>query len=208
MQVQDVYATRRWTEAHAGEVYAAGGNVVEVDDASLARLSSLATPNNVLAVFSKPWFEEPETYSDRLSLVIDGLQDPGNLGTIIRCADWFGIRNIICSATCADAFNSKVIQATMGSITRVHVTVEQDLSAFLELNDDVPVIAAALEGDSIYDQPPAARGFLLIGNESRGISEGLLERATHRITIPRTGAAESLNAAVATAILLSHLSRP
>ncbi len=211
LQVQDVFATETWAEKLERAVRDGGGTMTEVGDQALKRLSSLTTANGVVAVFSMPnlpsWPPDDETAA--LSLILDTIQDPGNMGTIIRCADWFGVRNIICSASCADAFNSKVIQATMGSITRVRVYYEDDLAGFLdEHRGDKLVMAAALDGESVHHVKPATTGdFLIIGNEARGISEGLLARADKVVTIPRLGQAESLNAGVATGILLSHLTQ-
>jgi TrmH family RNA methyltransferase len=213
VQVQDVFATAAWAETHAYAVYAAGGNVIEVDDAMLHRLSSLSTANQVIAVFTKPLFPDTEGHGSGFSLVLDGIQDPGNLGTIVRCADWFGVRRIICGPGTADAFNPKVIQSTMGSITRVPVRYEADLGLVLEelttgsAGEAYPVFAATLGGTSIFEVQPVVDGSLVIGNESRGISEALLAHTTREVTIPRRGAAESLNAAMATGIILSHLVR-
>jgi RNA methyltransferase, TrmH family len=143
----------------------------------------------------------------------DGIQDPGNLGTIIRCADWFGVDQLICSRDSADIFNPKTVQSTMGSIARVNVYYE-DLHQLLmqnfhskssNFNSYVKVYAATLNGTDIKRIKPLTEGVMIIGNESKGISESLLALVDERITIPRYGKAESLNAAVATGIILSHL---
>ncbi|HVU58366.1 MAG TPA: RNA methyltransferase [Puia sp.] len=175
----------------------------EVKDGELERISSLSTPNQVLAVFKKPVFAEPR-FDDGISLVLDGIQDPGNLGTIVRIADWFGVSRVICTPDSADIFNPKATQSTMGSITRVQV-LYKDPMALMARHPDLPVYTAVLEGKSIYEQPAVRKGWIVIGNESKGIRDELLQRATHPITIPRIGRAESLNAAVATGIILSHL---
>ena len=138
--------------------------------------------------------------------MLDGIQDPGNLGTIVRCADWFGVTTIICSMDCVDVFNSKVVQSTMGSICRVHV-IYDDLTTFIGQHSTVDVYAATLEGKDISNHPRIEKGIILIGNESKGIRPELLAIVKHHITIPRRGNAESLNAAVATGIVLSHLVR-
>jgi TrmH family RNA methyltransferase len=181
----------------------AGIPFIEVKESELERLSSLSTPNQVLAVFRKPVFTT-DGFDDRVNLVLDGIQDPGNLGTIVRIADWFGISQVVCSRDSADVFSPKATQSTMGSISRVHVIYE-DPVALMEKYPHLPVYAALLEGRSVYEQGRISRGWVVIGNESKGIREQLLQRATHPITIPRTGQAESLNAAVATGIILSHL---
>jgi len=176
---------------------------IEVKDSELERLSSLSTPNQVLAVFKKPVFPAPDP-GKGITLVLDGIQDPGNLGTIIRIADWFGVRQVICSRDCADIFSPKAAQSTMGSISRVQALYD-DPAVLLARYPNTPVYAAVLEGKSIYHQSRIAEGWIVIGNESKGIRGELLQRATHPITIPRIGEAESLNAAVATGIILSHL---
>ena len=181
----------------------AGIPFIEVRESELQRVSFLSTPNQVLAVFRKPVFEQAR-FEDSVSLVLDGIQDPGNLGTIVRIADWFGIRNLVCTPDSADVFNPKAIQSTMGSIGRVQV-LYKDPVALMDRYPDLPVYTAVLEGESIYKQPTIPKGWIVIGNESKGIRGELLQRATHPITIPRIGQAESLNAAVATGIILSHL---
>jgi len=176
---------------------------IEVKESELQRVSSLSTPNQVLAVFRKPVFPEPR-FEDGVSLVLDGIQDPGNLGTIVRIADWFGIRRLVCTPDSADVFNPKATQSTMGSISRVQVLYEDPI-ALMDRYPDLNVYTAVLEGKSIYEQPAVRDGWIVIGNESKGVREDLLGRATHPVTIPRIGQAESLNAAVATGIILSHL---
>ncbi|HVV07495.1 MAG TPA: RNA methyltransferase [Puia sp.] len=181
----------------------AGIPFIEVRESELQRVSFLSTPNQVLAVFRKPVFAEPR-FEDGVSLVLDGIQDPGNLGTIVRIADWFGIRRLVCTPDSADVFNPKTIQSTMGSIGRVQVIYEEPI-ALMDRFPELPVYAAVLEGKNIYEQAAVRKGWIIIGNESRGIRGELLRRATHPVTIPRIGRAESLNAAVATGIILSHL---
>jgi len=176
---------------------------IEVKESELQRVSSLSTPNQVLAVFRKPVFPEPR-FEDGVSLVLDGIQDPGNLGTIVRIADWFGIRRLVCTPDSADVFNPKATQSTMGSISRVQVLYEDPI-ALMDRYPDLNVYTAVLEGKSIYEQPAVRDGWIVIGNESKGVREDLLGRATHPVTIPRIGQAESLNAAVAAGIILSHL---
>jgi TrmH family RNA methyltransferase len=136
-------------------------------------------------------------------LYLDTIQDPGNLGTIIRIADWFGIRDIVCSSGCVDQYNPKVVQATMASIARVNVYEDKDDRWLFEQN--IPIYAAALHGNDLYSFEKTSRGILVIGNESKGIRSEFLQLTTNLVTIPRRGEAESLNAAVATGILLSHL---
>ncbi|MEO8412762.1 MAG: RNA methyltransferase [Ginsengibacter sp.] len=179
-------------------------NIYEIDEASLQKISFLKTPNKVLAVFEKRLHESLPPIEHKLSLMLDDIQDPGNLGTIIRIADWFGVENIICSENCVDCYNPKVVQATMGSLARINVSYTS-LISFIEKNNKVRVYAAALSGVPVFDLLEINEGIVLIGNESKGIREELLHLAVQKITIPRFGRAESLNAAVATGIILSHL---
>jgi TrmH family RNA methyltransferase len=175
----------------------------EIKEGELEKISSLSTPNQVLAVFKKPVFPAPD-HGHGITLVLDGVQDPGNLGTIVRIADWFGISQLLCTRDSADVFSPKATQSTMGSISRVQVKYD-DPVALMDRYPGLPVYAAVLEGKSIHEQQPVKKGWIVIGNESKGIREALLQRATHPVTIPRIGQAESLNAAVATGIILSHL---
>lgn len=181
-----------------------GSMITAVDEAELQRISFLTTANQVLGIFKKPAFP-PVAIKGRISLVLDGIQDPGNMGTIIRIADWFGLQQIICSEDSADAFNPKVVQSTMGSIGRVQV-LYRPLKSFFAENPALPVYATVLEGKDLFALDRLSEGLVIIGNESRGISEELLQELRYeRITIPRKGKAESLNAAVAAGIILSHL---
>ena len=180
------------------------GNIYEIDEISLEKISLLKTPNEVVAVFDKRSREKIPSIENKLTLMLDDIQDPGNLGTIIRIADWFGVENIICSYHCVDCYNPKVVQATMGSLVRVDV-LYTSLFSFLDVNKNISIYAATLSGTSLPEFNKVNEGILLIGNESMGINEELLKRATEKITIPKYGHAESLNAAVATGIILSHL---
>ena len=180
--------------------------IVEVKESELERLSSMTTPNQVVAVFARPVFPAPDP-ANSLSLVLDGIQDPGNMGTIVRIADWFGIPQVIASRDSADVFSAKAVQSTMGSIARVQVLYE-DLPDYLGRFSGLPVYAAVLGGTSLYELPRMERGMIVIGNESKGIREEVRAAAGKGVTIPRIGSAESLNAAVAAGIILSHLTSP
>jgi len=179
------------------------GPLQEVLPHELEKMSALHTPNQVLAVFEK-LAPAPVIVAGNISLVLDDIQDPGNMGTIIRIADWFGVKNIICSMHSADIYNPKVVQSTMGSLGRINI-IYDNLNDWLTQNGIVPIYAAALNGKNLLQSQKLQEGILIIGNESKGISEGLLQLATEIITIPKVGVAESLNAAVATGIILSHL---
>jgi TrmH family RNA methyltransferase len=194
-----VYALSEWVNPAPRRT-----EVTEVSAAELERLSALTTPNKVVAVFEKPEFPAP-IFDKGIFLALDGIQDPGNLGTIVRLADWFGISVVVASSDSADVFNAKTVQSTMGSIARVQVIYEEPGAVIR--SSGLPVYAALLDGERLYDIGPVDKGWVLIGNESRGIRPELQQLATRRVTIPRVGQAESLNAAVATGIILSHLVR-
>jgi RNA methyltransferase, TrmH family len=186
--------------------------ITEIDEIMLQRLSFLSTPNKVIGLFRMP-IRPLLSLSNKVSLMADGIQDPGNLGTIIRCADWFGVDQLICSRDSADIFNPKTVQSTMGSIARVNVYYEDLHQLLMENfhtkrnhnNSYVKVYAATLYGTDIKKIKPLTEGVIIIGNESKGIRESLLALADEKITISRYGKAESLNAAVATGIILSHV---
>lgn len=205
LQVTALYALQDWVTANSILLQQLSPEVVVtiIDDISLAKISQLSTPNKVVAVVTQqPLLKVVDT--QQLSLVLDTIQDPGNLGTIIRIADWFGIKQLVCSHECADRYNPKVVQSTMGSIARVgfHYT---DLPTFLHAQQDTRIYAAALDGMEVHKLGKLSTGFLVIGNESKGISPQVMDLVTVRVTIPRIGMAESLNAAIATGIILSHV---
>ena len=179
--------------------------VTEVTEAELERISQLQTPNQVLIIARQFPDAELNEITNEWILALDTIQDPGNMGTIIRIADWFGIRKIALSEGCADVCNPKVVQASMGSILRIRVK-EVDLPGYLS-SVQVPVLAAALGGTDVSDYVFPEAGILVIGNEGKGISAEVMKHVTQQISIPSFGAAESLNAAVATGILLWELKR-
>ncbi len=178
--------------------------IFEVESARLQPLSLLKTSNKVLGVFKQITNANDPELSGKISIMLDDLQDPGNMGTIIRIADWFGIDQIICSQNSVECYNPKVVQSTMGSLARVNIFYT-DLLPFIKKNIEIPLYSAALEGKSVFEVGKLTEGIIVIGNESKGINKELLKLSTHRITIPRFGYAESLNAAVATGIILSHV---
>lgn len=193
----------------------------EIKENELERISSLTKANEVLAVCEVPKYElNSEDLKGKLTLVLDDIKDPGNLGTIIRIADWFGIENIVCSSETVDAFNSKVVQATMGSIARIkvhYVSLKEFIPQVVTLSGvegKVPVYGALLEGKNIYTEKLSSEGLIVIGNESRGISDEVQKLITDKISIPSfshykesSGEAESLNAAIATSIICSEFRR-
>ncbi|OLY93105.1 RNA methyltransferase, TrmH family [Cnuella takakiae] len=199
-QIEAIYALPAWAEANATQFQ--GLPLTIVDERMLQRLSNLQTPNQVLAIMRQFPSQAPNDIEGWV-LYLDTIQDPGNMGTIIRLADWFAISHIVCTPGCADPYNNKVVQSTMASLARVNIWVDKTGSWIGE--QQLPVWAAALNGQSLYEVAVPSTGILMIGNESKGLGPGLMERATQKITIPRKGKAESLNAAVATGIILSHL---
>lgn len=181
--------------------------VTEVTASELKKISFLATPNVALALFNLPQ-PKPINY-DALILGLDDIQDPGNLGTIIRLCDWFGIHDILCNLKTVDCYNPKVVQASMGSLSRVNVTYV-DLENFITKSGINPVYGTFMNGDSIYDTNLESKGLIVMGNEANGISdkiEGLVKR---KISIPQfsnSGKTESLNVATASAIIISEFMR-
>lgn len=180
-------------------------NFLEITEKELAAISSLKTPNKFLAIAKQK--KKAFISFDQLSVALDNVQDPGNLGTIIRIADWFGIKNVICSMNSVDVYNPKVVQATMGSLFRVNVVYE-NLENLFNQHKDLKVYGAVLDGESVYKSGiEKSKSVLLMGNESNGISENLQSFITNKISIPGHGKAESLNVATATAILCSEYRR-
>lgn len=203
--VRHIYALPEWMDENKTLLKSLQEEqLIVINQADLERISLMHTPNQVLAVVQQFGQASPVDCKNQLVLALDNIQDPGNMGTIIRIADWFGISHIICSEECADRYNPKVVQSTMGSIMRVNLSYE-NLSNFLAQQKDCNVFAAALEGTPVHQISKGQKGILLIGNESKGISDALMKVSNKKITIPKIGTAESLNAAVATGIILSHL---
>ena len=183
-----------------------------VTDDELHRISFLQHPQEVLAIFHIPTPPQPSDTRPQISaisLALDGVQDPGNVGTIIRIADWFGITQIFCSPDTADVYNPKVVQATMGSLAHVSITYCDLMPLLREAN--VPVYGTLLDGQDIYQQPLSAEGIIVMGNEGNGISPEVRQLVTNKLLIPNfnnnTETAESLNVAIATAITCSEFRR-
>jgi TrmH family RNA methyltransferase len=205
-QPKALYATSAW-EGVSGMT---GSGMVQVSAEELQRLSFLQHPQQVLAVFPMPENREmPPLKQGRLYLALDGVQDPGNLGTIIRIADWFGIDAIYCSLDTADVWNPKVVQATMGSIARVSLYYT-DLPQMLK-SAEVPVYGTLLDGEDIYSQSLSSDGIIVMGNEGNGLSAPVRELVDRKLLIPSFNSspdmAESLNVAIATAITCSEFRR-
>ena len=201
LNLHSLYTTEDIFDAEADKI-------VEISEVELKKISNLATPQVALALFEIPETQEPEI--EGLMLALDEVQDPGNLGTIIRMCDWFGIRNLICSEGTVDCYNAKVVQATMGSIARVNIHYTS-LPEFLK---NAPIgtniYGAFLEGENVYTQNLASEGILVMGNEANGITPAVASLISQKLLIPQFGEkqeTESLNVATATAVLLSEFSR-
>lgn len=180
--------------------------LTHITENELKKISSLATPQVALALFEIP--KQKPVNNSGLIVALDAVRDPGNLGTIIRLCDWFGVKNLVCSDTTVDCFNPKVVQATMGSITRVDISYV-DLEAFLKTSK-LQSFGTFMDGDNVYEKELPQNGILILGNEANGISPTVESIVNHKISIPRFGnlqATESLNVATATAILLSEFCR-
>ena len=179
---------------------------IEVSEQELKKISSLKTPNKVIALFKIP--VEKNSSPSGLIVALDAINDPGNLGTIIRLCDWFGIDQLLCSKETVDCYNTKVVQSSMGSLTRVAISYI-DLKEYL-LSVSIPIFIADMDGDNIYEMKPPTSAVLVMGNEANGISNSIKQIVSTKITIPRYGNSqltESLNVATATAILLSEFRR-
>ena len=204
MRPKRLIATNEWINNKQTD----GIEIDIVTEEELARLSFLQHPQQVLAVFPILSNKQSEDYTKelkgKLTLALDSVQDPGNLGTIIRIADWFGIETIICSHETADVYNPKVVQATMGSIARVKVIYTDLQKTLKHLSESLPIYGTFLNGDNIYKSNLSNDGVIVMGNEGRGISKEVAKVITNRILIPNypegRKCADSLNVAIATAI--------
>ncbi|SDP97797.1 RNA methyltransferase, TrmH family [Mucilaginibacter sp. OK268] len=182
-------------------------NFQEISLNEVQKISSLKTPQEVIGLVKIPIWPvlNYKALEKKFSLVLDSVQDPGNMGTIIRTADWFGIQDIICSEDTVDVYNPKVVQATMGSLARVNVHYADLLTVLPQIK--LPIFGAMLNGENMYNTHFGTEGLLVMGNEGNGISAPVEQLITSAVTIPRAGNAESLNVAIATAILCSEIKR-
>ena len=212
MRARLIVATQEWMSCNESECH--GAEIIEVSVDEITQVSYLQTPQDVLAVFNMPDRNDTDNCEvpiGKLSLALDGVQNPGNLGTIIRIADWFGITEIFCSNDTADAFNPKVVQATMGSIARVSIRYVNLSEMLSTLPDGFPVYGTFLDGEDIYQQTSSDEGLIIMGNEGNGISHEVGRLINRRLLIPNFSTsedrAESLNVAIATAITCSEFRR-
>jgi TrmH family RNA methyltransferase len=210
--IQAIYATAYWNQKNRTTIQAKGlaNRTIEISEDDLERISLLSTPNQVYSLVKIPQ-EETLKQQKGLTIVLDGIKDPGNLGTIIRLADWYAIENIICSEHCVDVYNPKTVQSTMGSIFRVKVKY-LNLQEYLQsLPSNHAIYGSIVEGgENIYTKQLQENSHLIIGSESHGISPEIQQYVNHKITIPRfrtDNKPESLNASIATAIMISEIKR-
>ena len=205
LRIRNIYTTR-------DDV--AGKDVVRIEKREMERISQLNTASDILAVVEQPRYTlKLSDLRSKLTLALDGVQNPGNMGTIVRLADWFGIENIICSRECADLYNPKVVQATMGALLRVKVHYVDNLSWLLSeaRTEGLAIYGTLLDGNNIYHEKLTSEGIIVMGNEGRGLSDECRNTLTHKLFIPPYPAdaptSESLNVAMATGIILSEFRR-
>jgi TrmH family RNA methyltransferase len=203
-KVHTVFAVDSWPLA----VHIKKANLITVSEEELRKISTLENPKEVVAVVEIPNYQSFRIDNDLqgLTIVCDNLNDPGNAGTIIRIADWFGIKQVFFSENSVDIYNPKVVNAAKGSLFRVNC-IYTNLRQLFAANSSVPVYGTVLDGQNIYEADLPTKAFILIGNEANGIGEDLFPFMTHHISIPKFGKAESLNAGVATGIVVSEFMR-
>lgn len=204
--IQYIVALPEWIHAnHKNIAKHPEAQLCEADADILSTISSFATPNQVVLVVYMPTVSAAPATNEWI-LALDNIQDPGNMGTLIRIADWFGFGGIVCSKGCVDVYNPKVVQSAMGGHLRVP-TYQLDICEYLQACNR-PVIVTSLQGSNIYQAHKPTSGVLVIGNESKGVSQEVMALATQQIMIPRWGGAESLNAAVSAGIVAAWLRQP
>lgn len=204
-KIRQIYTTRQDIK---------GSNVTLVERRDMERISMLKTPSDCLAIVEQPRHKlSNEALTSSLMLALDGVQNPGNMGTIVRLADWFGVENILCSKECADIYNPKVVQATMGALLRVRVHYVDNLAKILSeaASSGMPIYGTLLDGNNIYSEKLSNRGIIVMGNEGQGVTEECRKTLTHKLFIPPYPAdrptSESLNVAMATGIILAEFRR-
>lgn len=215
-EIESIIYTAKWKEKNTSFPIMKEIEQIEVSENELSRISNLKTPPGVIALAKIPnsYFQKSYSLESNIILGLLDIQDPGNLGTVIRTADWFGIKHILCSSNTADAYNPKVVQSTMGAIFRVNIVyldLREEIEAIRQTHPRIPVLAAVLDGENLYKTSFDDKGILLMGNESKGLSKEIVKLATHKVFIPRlgnlSGKSESLNVSVATSIILSEIKR-
>jgi TrmH family RNA methyltransferase len=206
-KVESIYATENWLRRQANRTVGYAGSLIPVTEVDLKKVSSLITPQEVLAVVELPeTLEAPAVPETGFHFFLDGIRDPGNMGAILRIADWFGFPTVFCSPDCVDVYSPKVIQASMGAFLRVR-SRETNLDDLLKKTPNLPILGAVMQGDNLFGGGWPSGGLVVIGNEGQGIRPEVEAALTHRLTIPRPpgGGAESLNASVAAGIIAAFL---
>ncbi|MCM1477327.1 MAG: RNA methyltransferase [Bacteroides sp.] len=211
-ELKYLFATDDWIQSHADVAKRAGEKLLICRRADIVEISSLSTPADVIAVFHTPeTILDLDSLRGKLTLALDGVQDPGNVGTIIRLADWFGVENVLCSLNTADVFSPKALQSTMGAISKVKVHYCDLPETLGSLASTENLFGTFLNGESIYASQLPSSGVIIMGNEGNGISVNVASLVTHRLLIPSFAngnqSSESLNVATATAITLSEFRR-
>ena len=203
--IENIIALETWVETHKLALKPYFNKILTATEADLKQISNLTTPNKVFIIATQPtpYFNET-TLTNNYSLYLDGIQDPGNMGTILRIADWFSIPYVFCSDTCVDVWSSKVIQSSMGAFLRVK-TMELPFDELKNRFPKLPIFATILRGGNIFENTYPKQGIVVIGNEGSGVSEAIIHQTDYKIAIPGGGGAESLNAAVATGIVCAVL---
>jgi TrmH family RNA methyltransferase len=206
-EIELLVATPIWLAEHKLFLKHLDCEIIECDDAELKKISTLTTPNKVFCVVKRnnPSIDV-QTINSELSIYLDALQDPGNVGTILRIADWFGLPNIFCGSGTVDPFSPKVIQASMGAFLRVNI-FEIDLQSLKQQAPDCQILGADMDGVSVFEMPKNSTGIIVIGNEGKGLQAETELLITKKISIPKhkNGGAESLNAGIATGIIVAAL---
>ncbi len=205
IDIEEILALETWVSDNHGILKPFFNKIITITEAELKHISNLTTPNNVFIVAKKPIVKlDNNLINHHFSLFLDGIQDPGNMGTIIRIADWFSIPYIFCSENCVDIWNPKVVQASMGAFLRVNM-IEMSFDKLKKHYPDLPVFATILRGGNIFDKDYPHQGIIVIGNEGSGVSDDIVRVSDYHITIPGGGGAESLNVGVATGIVCAVL---
>lgn len=204
LEVVQVFGTEEWRTLYLPLLGKVPYTLVNAKE--LERISGFEQPNKALAIVALPTHNfNSNIFDESITIALDFIQDPGNMGTIIRTADWYGIKHIVCSENCVDAYNPKVVNATMGSFARVqvhYVNLEEVLTPYANR-----LYACVMDGEPVYNIKNVEKAIIVIGNEGKGISDSLIQLSQNKISIPRRGKAESLNAAVATAVVIDSLVR-
>ena len=209
LEIEGIFATKKWIDSNSHLLYTYTSITHVASEPDLKTITLFNTPSQVYVIVKRSKQALPNDFlTNHFALYLDDIQDPGNLGTILRIADWFGISTVICSEKCVDIYNHKVIQSSMGAFLRVNI-LNASFGKIYKQYPDVPYYGTVLAGNNLYEEKFLQKGIVVIGNEGRGISDEILDKLTHRIFIPKgkNGGAESLNAAVATGIVCSVLSQ-